>query len=501
MWGGTTLKYILGVKVRNHRQERGLSLKELAEQTGLSASYINEIEKGRKYPKAEKILALSEALEVSYDDLVSLSLDKNLSHMTDLFSSSVLNSFPFQLFGVQLDNVMDLFLASPKKAAALVSTITEVFRAYDMDVEQFFLAALRAYQEMHHNYFEDLEEASEKFMESQGWPSFPPPSREQLEQALRDRQGLRIEETDFDESPHLQDQRYVFLPGPPRVLLIHKRLHPYQHNYRLILQLGYGELGLKMTARTSSWQRAESFEQVMEHFRASYFAGALLLNRFQAEEDATRLFSRKTWSDEALLSILDKHQITAETLLHRLSQLLPGLFDIRELHFLRFDHEVGSNRFLLSKELNMPRKLVPSGGRLNEHHCRRWRPLTLLKEIPKSRSAGEPEYWIGLQRVRFIESGEEVLFLSVARRLRIVSGLTRSVTLGLRVDEGVRQRVQFLSDPAIPVVEVHTTCERCPLPEGECEARSAPPVVYRREQRNLGRDQTLDELTKLYKIR
>ena len=32
MWGGTTLKYILGVKVRNHRQERGLSLKELAEQ-------------------------------------------------------------------------------------------------------------------------------------------------------------------------------------------------------------------------------------------------------------------------------------------------------------------------------------------------------------------------------------------------------------------------------------------------------------------------------------
>ena len=39
----------------------------------------------------------------------------------------------------------------------------EISRAYDMNVEHFFLASLRAYQEMHNNYFEEVEELAEKF--------------------------------------------------------------------------------------------------------------------------------------------------------------------------------------------------------------------------------------------------------------------------------------------------------------------------------------------------
>ena len=39
---------------------KGFGLKQLAALTGLSASYINEIEKGKKYPKAEKIMMLAE---------------------------------------------------------------------------------------------------------------------------------------------------------------------------------------------------------------------------------------------------------------------------------------------------------------------------------------------------------------------------------------------------------------------------------------------------------
>ena len=48
------LQYIIGIKLRNFRQEKGLGLKQLSSLTGLSTSYINEIEKGKKYPKAEK---------------------------------------------------------------------------------------------------------------------------------------------------------------------------------------------------------------------------------------------------------------------------------------------------------------------------------------------------------------------------------------------------------------------------------------------------------------
>jgi len=64
------IRLIFGLKLRQLRQENKLSLVELSGKSGLSVSYLNEIEKGKKYPKAEKIAAISNALGVSYDKLV-----------------------------------------------------------------------------------------------------------------------------------------------------------------------------------------------------------------------------------------------------------------------------------------------------------------------------------------------------------------------------------------------------------------------------------------------
>ena len=52
--GKFNLRYIFGMRFRCFRQEKGFGLKQFAALTGLSASYINEIENGKKYPKAEK---------------------------------------------------------------------------------------------------------------------------------------------------------------------------------------------------------------------------------------------------------------------------------------------------------------------------------------------------------------------------------------------------------------------------------------------------------------
>jgi len=106
--GKFNLRYIFGMKLRCFRQEKGFGLKQLAALTGLSASYINEIEKGKKYPKAEKIMMLAEGLGVEYDDLVSISMTGRLGQISELFfSSSVLGSFPFQLFGITFENVVE----------------------------------------------------------------------------------------------------------------------------------------------------------------------------------------------------------------------------------------------------------------------------------------------------------------------------------------------------------------------------------------------------------
>ncbi|MCB0286652.1 MAG: helix-turn-helix transcriptional regulator, partial [Calditrichaeota bacterium] len=71
------LRLVMGFKLKQFRLENGLSLKDLAAKTDLSISYLSEIEKGKKYPKPEKIFQLAEALKISFDELVSLQMNKD----------------------------------------------------------------------------------------------------------------------------------------------------------------------------------------------------------------------------------------------------------------------------------------------------------------------------------------------------------------------------------------------------------------------------------------
>jgi len=181
-------------------------------------------------------MMLAEGLGVEYDDLVSISMTGRLGQISELFfSSSVLGSFPFQLFGITFENVMELFTASPKKAAALISTLMEISRAYDMNVEQFFLASLRAYQEMHNNYFEEVEELAEKFALEQKWTRLSPPTREELIETLHHLHSVDARVADFSVYPELTDQRFIFLPGKPSQLLLNNQLVPAQHVYSFAL--------------------------------------------------------------------------------------------------------------------------------------------------------------------------------------------------------------------------------------------------------------------------
>ena len=157
----SSLKFIFGVKLRHFHQEKCWRLKKLSAVTDLSQSYLNEIEKGRKYPKAEKIMLIGEGMGVDHDELVSITMGERMDQMLQLFSSPTLHDFPYELFGISLEDVMELFKASPGQATALATTLLEDFHAYDMDVEIFFLTSLRAYQEQQDIYFPEIEEAAE----------------------------------------------------------------------------------------------------------------------------------------------------------------------------------------------------------------------------------------------------------------------------------------------------------------------------------------------------
>ena len=79
------IRLIFGLKLKQIRTEKNLSLFGLAKLSGLSKSYLNEIEKGKKYPKRDKIILLAEALEVIYNKKVkfeTISKDDKVSKIS-----------------------------------------------------------------------------------------------------------------------------------------------------------------------------------------------------------------------------------------------------------------------------------------------------------------------------------------------------------------------------------------------------------------------------------
>ena len=71
--------------------------------------------------------------------------------------------------------------------------------------------------------------------------------------------------------------------------------------------------------------------------------------------------------------------------------------------------------------------------------------------------------------------------ITIARPLALKSYTNRVVMLGFLMDCALMQAVRLRVDPAIPLVDVDLTCERCPLTD--CEVHAAKPLVLHEQQR------------------
>lgn len=487
-------RLIFGLKLKRLRQKKDFALKDLAERTGLSISFLSEIEKGKKYPKPEKIMQMATALDVSFDDLVSLRMDDDLREVTSLLASPLLKEFPFELFGFTPRDLLELMTASPTKAGAFIRTFLEIGQSYDMRVEHFLLAALRSYQKMHLNYFKETEDAVERFANEVGWDPTPPVDTHHLQWIFLEKYSYELEESTFEDYPELRGFRSIWLGRSPRRLLINKNLLPMQKAFIIGREIGFSYLELSERPVTSSWIKIESFEQVLNNFKASYFSGALLINRELLRSDLEHFFGKKEWEGETFLELMHKYEATPEMFLYRLSQLIPRFFGLKEIFYLRFSNKAGSEQFRLTKELNMSRVRVPHGIGLNEHYCRRWLSVHLLKELGRLQEQGDSgETIIDAQRSRFLESDAEFFTITLARPLALSTATNSSISLGFLMNDKFKRTVRFWDDPAVSRIDVNETCERCGLTPAQCQERVAEPSFYHHEQELRERERRLQD--------
>lgn len=486
------IRLIFGLKLKQLRHDNKLSLVELGKKSGLSVSYLNEIEKGKKYPKAEKIAAISAALGVSYDKLVSLKTSKALSPVTRFLENNFIRELPLEVFGIDKKKIVELVSHAPAKVTAFISTLNKIARDYDMTQEHFYFAAVRSYQEMHENYFEDIDQEVQRFISEYKINRNRPLTVEELKNIVVNKFGYRIDEKHLSSVPSLENLRSVYLSNGRR-FMINNKLAGSQKAFIYAKEIGYQYMELKERAYTTPWNKANSFEQVLSNMKASYFAGALLINRERLLKDLKSFFAAKQFDDEKLLAMMDKFDISPEMFMHRLTNLIPRFFGLNNLFFLRFNNNFGGEEFSLSKELHLSQLHNPHHNELNEHYCRRWVSLGIfhkLEELKKKKKYKGPV--VAAQRSKYFDNENEYFCITMARGLGRTPHANLSVTIGFLVNNDFKKKVAFWDDKNVPVKIVNETCERCGIKD--CKERAAKPTVLDKQNRMKEVERAVKEL-------
>ena len=483
------IRLIFGLKLKQIRTEKNLSLFGLSKLTNISKSYLNEIEKGKKYPKTDKIALLSQVLEVPYDNMVSLKLDKNLAPLGEILQSKILKEIPLNLFGIQEADLIDIISNAPAKVNAFISTIIKIAQNYNLSRESFFLAALRSYQEANNNYFEEIELSVEKFAKAYQINLEEKIKLSDLEEILIEEFNYKIIKNGLSSYTNLTELRSVFIPKT-NTLLLSDTIDESQKAFIFAKELAYNYLNLKERLYTFSWIKFETFDQVLNNFMASYFAGALIIPKKAIENQLKTFFDKKKWDGEMFNKMMVHFTDSPETYFQRLTNILPKVFHLKNLFFLRFTNKKGENRYHLSKELHITQQQPPTANETSEHYCRRWISLTLLSRVIKNQITSD------IQISAYPYGDLKYLVISSATVDPFKENHNRSVSIGLLISPYLISKIGFLDDENIKTKKVGVTCERCP--RTDCEVRCSEPIVLQKAAKDEAIAKTVQQIMNDY---
>lgn len=472
------IKLILGLKLKQIRQEKKLSLSDLSEKSTLSISYLNEIENGKKYPSSRKIAALAAALDISYDKLVSLKLTKNLAPFGELLESNLLNELPLDHYGIDVNKFLLLMSKSSLQLSALVSTLIEMAKSSELSQNNFSRTAIRTYKEFNENYFEELEESVENFREKYEFNGDLPIKYHDLLKILTDKFHYEIDEKFLQEIKELKIVRgIVSIKNGSKKILINSELTDSQKAFIIGKEIGYNFLNISDRSFIYSDLKVDSFDQLLNNLKASYFSSALIIKKNSLIEDLQILFQKDKWDGAFLVSLLEKYNASPDMLFQRITNLAAKYFNMNNFFFLRFNTTVNSGKYLLNKELRLNTKVNDEGYQNYEHYCRRWLTINILKELEHQQTKINDFQTtiVGIQKSFFYNSNEEYLCVSLGKKSTLLEGTNYCVTLGFLSNYESKNKVKFWNDPSIKRIIVNGTCERCPITD--CSERAASPEI------------------------
>jgi transcriptional regulator with XRE-family HTH domain len=452
------------LKVSQLREQRGLSIRELGRRANVSSSHLSDIEQGlRPLDNLHMIEALEDALHVEHDFISSRKLDESALMIINFINFTILNQIE-----ISPGEVIQFFKCAPGLMDAIRNALRDIAASYGLGMGEASLnrALLRSYQESRHNYFEEIEESVERFIEE-----FPVKGDVKYE--------------DFRKYETLVHKRSIKIQDDKPLLIINQNLFPNQQAFEIGRELGFNYLRLKERDIASPETQSRSFAQLWNETQASYFSGALLINRYALKDELNTLLQKAKFDRRHFFQIMESFSITPEMLLHRTTNLIYKEFGLQKFHFIRFDARKIDDQWkydLTKKYLNISSLLLFDES-LKEHYCRRWGAIKSLKWFADHEpTIGNAGTYLHVHRSHSIgnkEPVEEHVCISMARRRSLRTDVISSVTLGIFVDDQARETIRFLADEDIQVERIGSTCERCLATAEECgnDTRAAEPHI------------------------
>ena len=177
--GKRAQKVFAGPRVRRLRREQGLTQAAMAEQLGISASYLNLVERNQRPVSAQLLLKLADSFDLDIRELSGDDEARAFAELNEVFADPL-----FQNAGLSRQDVQDVAAASPSVADAIRSLYqayreqlagqglglgpvapTEIIADRDksdhLDVMKFPVEEVRDYIHANRNHFGELDDAAE----------------------------------------------------------------------------------------------------------------------------------------------------------------------------------------------------------------------------------------------------------------------------------------------------------------------------------------------------
>jgi predicted transcriptional regulator/transcriptional regulator with XRE-family HTH domain len=271
-------KLFLGARLKRLRRERGLNQSQMAEQLGVSGSYLNHLERNQRPVTAGILLRLAEAFDVDVKAFAAETGEGGATQLGEIFSDPMLADLGISRY--ELVELADNAPAIAEGIARLYTALRERQRHGEEEPDtggadpRVLITPetwVRDYIQAQRNHYPELEEASETLG---GALAHPLSISEPLRQRLKEAWGVEVRVVDpdilEDASQHYDAQR--------RVLMLSALLRPENRTFGIAYQLALLEFAPIIARMLEVARPPDPGSRRLLHMSfANYAAGAIIM--------------------------------------------------------------------------------------------------------------------------------------------------------------------------------------------------------------------------------